>query len=57
MTLTEIKYVEKLKEFNRYLLKYSGTSARIERFKSEISILKRKIRRELKWATDHYLDD
>ena len=48
MTLTEIKYVEKLKEFNRYLLKYSGTSARIERFKSEISILKRKIRRELK---------
>ena len=30
------KLVEKLKEFNKYLLKYSDTSIRIERFESEI---------------------
>ena len=41
MTQLELTYIKKLKAFNDYLLKYSGSSMRIENFKREIDELEK----------------
>ena len=54
MTQLELTYIKKLKAFNAYLLKYSGSSMRIENFKREIDELEKQIRFEMLCDPDIY---
>lgn len=54
MTQSELTYIKKLKAFNNYLLKYSGSSLRIDNLKREIAELEKQIQFEMLCDPDIY---
>ena len=54
ITQLELTYIKKLKAFNNYLLKYSGSSIRIDNFRQEITELEKQIQFEMLCNPDFF---